>query len=168
MEIFEILKARNVSDEDLADYSVAGCQEPLIMGKDNGNTTNSWLNCPKILELCLSGGYSMITGKEIEKQETPDALTLLKNIREIFYKTLEHYVDEMCDAANGASEAVSELPVPFLSGFMGGVASGYDMRDTENQGTKYNGSGCLIHGLSVMADSFVAIDKLSVARSITF
>ena len=162
--VFEILKARDVADEDLADYSVAGCQEPLIMGKDNGNTTNSWLNCPKILELCLNGGYSMITGKEIEKQENPDALTLLKNIREIFYKTLEHYVDKMCDAANGASKAVSELPVPFLSGFMGGVASGYDMRDTENQGTKYNGSGCLIHGLSVMADSFVAIDKLLAER----
>ena len=162
--VFEILKARNVADEDLADYSVAGCQEPLIMGKDNGNTTNSWLNMPKILELCLNGGYSMITGKEIKKQDTPDALTLLKNIREIFYSTLNEYIDEMCTAANGASIAVSELPVPFLSGFMGGVESGYDMRDTKNQGTKYNGSGCLIHGLSVMADSFVAIDKLLEER----
>ncbi len=162
--VFEILKARGVSNEDLADYSVAGCQEPLIMGKDNGNTTNSWLNMPKILELCLTGGYSMITGKEIKKQDTPDTLTLLKNIREIFYTTLNSYIDEMCDAANGASKAVSELPVPFLSGFMGGVESGYDMRDTQNQGTKYNGSGCLIHGLSVLADSFVAIDKLLAER----
>lgn len=162
--VFEILKARGVDEADLADYSVAGCQEPLIMGKDNGNTTNSWLNCPKVLELCLNGGYSMITGKEIEKQDTPDALTLLKNIREIFYTTLEKYIDKMCDAANGASRAVAELPVPFLSGFMGGTQSGYDMRDTLNQGTKYNGSGCLIHGLSVMADSFIAIDKLLTER----
>ena len=162
--VFEILKARGVAENDLADYSVAGCQEPLIMGKDNGNTTNSWLNCPKILELCLNGGYSMITGKEIEKQDTPDAITLLKNIREIFYTTLEKYIDKMCTAANGASVAVSELPVPFLSGFMGGAHSGYDMRDTQHQGTPYNGSGCLIHGLSVMADSFVAIDKLLAER----
>lgn len=162
--VFELLKAREVSDDDLADYSVAGCQEPLIMGKDNGNTTNSWLNLPKILELCLNGGKSLITGKVIEATETPDAKTLLTNIRDIFYRTCEHYVDKMCDAANSASEAVSELPVPFLSVFMGGRESGYDMRDTKHQGTPYNGSGCLIHGLSVMADSFAAIDKLLAER----
>lgn len=158
--VFEILRGRSVKECDLADYSVAGCQEPLIMGKDNGNTTNSWLSMPKILELCLNNGYSMITGKAIEPTEPKDTKYLLQNIREIFYNTLERYVDKMCDAANGASKAVSELPVPFLSVAMGGVKTGYDMRDTENQGTEYNGSGCLIHGLSVMADSFVAIDRL--------
>ncbi|MBO5912270.1 MAG: pyruvate formate lyase family protein, partial [Clostridia bacterium] len=148
--VFQLLSARNVKRDDLADYSVAGCQEPLIMGKDNGNTTNSWLNMPKILELCLNNGYSMITGKAIDPTEPKDDKYLLENIREIFYSTLEHYVDKMCDAANGASRAVSELPVPFLSCAMGGIKTGYDMRDTENQGTPYNGSGCLIHGLSVM------------------
>ena len=162
--VFEILKGRKVKECDLADYSVAGCQEPLIMGKDNGNTTNSWLSMPKILELCLNNGYSMITGKAIEPTEPKDTKYLLQNIREIFYNTLERYVDKMCDAANGASKAVSELPVPFLSVAMGGVETGYDMRDTENQGTEYNGSGCLIHGLSVMADSFVAIDRLLAER----
>ena len=162
--VFELLRLRNVAECDLADYSIAGCQEPLIMGKDNGNTTNSWLNMPKILELCLNGGNSMITGKTIEATEESDSTYLLKNIREIFYKTCEHYVDLMCNAANGASKAISELPVPFLSVFMGGIDSGYDMRDTKHQGTPYNGSGCLIHGLSVMADSFAAIDKLLEER----
>ncbi len=66
----------------------------------------------------------------------------------------------MVKAANGASKAVSYLPVPFLSCFMGGIESGVDVRDSEEQGTKYNGSGCLIHGLSVVSDSFVAIDTL--------
>ena len=158
--VFTLLRNRDVAENDLADYSVAGCQEPLIMGKDNGNTTNSWLNMPKILELCLNGGKSMITGKTIEATKTMDARTLLENIREIFYTTCEHYVDLMCDAANGASRAISELPVPFLSVFMGGTESGYDMRDISHQGSPYNGSGCLIHGLSVIADSFTAIDKL--------
>lgn len=162
--VFKILKNAGVAEADLPDYSIAGCQEPLIMGKDNGNTTNSWLNLPKILELTLNGGKSMITGKVIEEAETLPAKELLSNIREIFYKNCEHYVDLMCEAANGASDAISEMPVPFLSAFMGGVDSGYDMRDTEHQGTPYNGSGCLIHGLSVMADSFIAIDKLLAER----
>ena len=162
--VFEILRARNVEEKDLPDYAVAGCQEPLIMGKDNGNTTNSWLNLPKILELCLNNGRSLITGKVIEASRPVDTVYLLSHIREIFYRKCEHYVDLMCDAANGASLAVSELPVPFLSVFMGGLESGYDMRDVKNQGTKYNGSGCLIHGLSVVADSFAAIDKLLAER----
>lgn len=162
--VFQILKKAGVAEADLPDYSVAGCQEPLIMGKDNGNTTNSWLNMPKILELTLNGGKSMITGKVIEESNALPAKELLANIREIFYKNCNHYVDLMCEAANGASEAISEMPVPFLSAFMGGVETGYDMRDTKHQGTPYNGSGCLIHGLSVMADSLIAIDKLLAER----
>lgn len=158
--MFEILSANGVAKEDLPNYSVAGCQEPLIMGKDNGNTTNSWFNMPKILELVLNGGYSTITGKKIDSITTEsDPEKLLKNIREEFYKNADYFADKMIEAANGASDAISELPVPFLSVFMGGLESGIDLRDTEEQGTPYNGSGCLIHGLSIIADSFIAIDK---------
>lgn len=162
--VFQILSARDVKESDLADYAVAGCQEPLIMGKDNGNTTNSWLNLPKVLELTLNGGRSMITDRIVEETAAVPAGELLSHIRERFYDTLSHYIDLMCEAANGASRAISYLPVPFLSVFMGGLESGFDMRDTEHQGTPYNGSGCLIHGLSVMADSFAAIDKLLAER----
>ena len=157
--LFAVLKNAGKDACDLEDYSVAGCQEPLIMGKDNGNTTNSWFNLPKILELILNDGCSTITGKKIDSVTTEtDPKKLLSNIREEFYKNADYFADKMCDAANGASVAISHLPVPFLSVFMGGIESGIDMRDTEEQGTKYNGSGCLIHGLSIIADSFIAID----------
>ena len=162
--LFEVLKAHGIEECDLPDYSVAGCQEPLIMGKDNGNTTNSWLNLPKVLELLLQGGKSEITGEQIgktyEELGYADSFELLKNVREVFYKELDFYVDEMVKAANGASRAIGLYQVPFLSAMMGGIESGIDMRDIEEQGTKYNGSGCLIHGLSVLADSFIAIDTL--------
>ena len=89
---------------------------------------------------------------------------MLKNIRSTFYQNLEEYVDQMVECANAASEAISLLQVPFLSALMGGIETGIDTRDTRNQGTKYNGSGCLIHGLSVVADSFAAIDRLLEER----
>ena len=163
--VFEVLKKAGVETIDLEDYSVAGCQEPLIMGKDNANTTNSWFNLPKILELTLNNGYSTITGKKIDTITTEhDPLTLLKNIRNEFYKNVEHFAEQMALAANGASVALSNLPVPFLTAFMGGAYSGIDMRDPKRQGTKYNGSGCLIHGLSVIADSIIAIDRLVAER----
>ena len=42
---------------------------------------------------------------------------------------------------------------------MGGLQYGADMRDAQKQGTKYNGSGCLVHGLTVLADSFIALEE---------
>ena len=72
------------------------------------------------------------------------ALELLQNIRPIFYENLEEYVDQMVECANAASEAISILQVPFLSTLMDGIKTGVDTRDTKTQGTKYNGSGCLI------------------------
>lgn len=163
--LFAVLKDHGIAEDDLADYAVAGCQEPLIMGKDNGNTTNSWLNMPKVLELVLNGGHSLITGRKLMDLQLPeDPETLLRNLRQYFYETLDVAAHQMADAANGATQALSNLPVPFLSSFMGGAATGYDMRDTQHQGTPYNGSGCLIHGLSVIADSFIAVDHLLQER----
>lgn len=167
--VFPILeKVSGVAPEDLQDYSVAGCQEPLIMGKDNGNTTNSWLNLAKILELTVNGGVSEISGKQFgptdEENGYSSKLEVLKNVRTLFYKNVDRYLDRMVECANAASEAIGILQVPFLSTMMGGVETGVDARDTKRQGTKYNGSGCLIHGLSVVADSFIAIDNLVAER----
>lgn len=163
--VFEVLRAHGVEAADLPDYAVAGCQEPLIMGRDNGNTTNSWLNLPKILELTLNDGKSLITGADIGSFVAPVSVREnLAHLRERFYENLAAYLKKMEKAANDCSRAVSLLPVPFLSTMMGGIESGYDMRDIHHQGTKYNGSGCLIHGLSVVADAFIAVDRLLAER----
>lgn len=158
--LYEVMLRRGVDLEDIKDTSVAGCQEPLIMGKDNGNTTNSWLNLPKILELTLTGGVSLLTGKKLF--DLPQAT--LENVQEVFWKNVETVAHKMEESANGATASVSYLRVPFLSCLMGGVQSGIDTRDIHQQGTKYNGSGCLIHGVSVVADSFVAIERLLKER----
>ncbi len=157
--VFQVLKKAGIEEADLEDYSVAGCQEPLIMGKDNGNTTNSWLNLGKILEMTINNGRSLISGEQLGRKRNVDNLNILGNIKEYFYDDAKYYIKHMADAANGASVALSELPVPFLSSFMGGLEAGYDMRDVKNQGTRYNASGCLIHGLSVVADSIIAIEE---------
>ena len=68
------------------------------MGKDNGNTTNSWLNMAKVLELCINDGKirnlrEKKFGKSYEENGCKNALELLQNIRPIFYENLEEYVD---------------------------------------------------------------------------
>ncbi len=158
--MFEILSSTGVNMNEIPDYSIAGCQEPLIMGKDNANTTNSWLNMAKVLELTLNDGVSTISGLKTIDVKKESAKELLSNLRERFYENLKNVIGKMVASANGASRAISLLPVPFLSASMGCLETGYDMRDINNQGTKYNGSGCLIHGSSVIADSLIAVDCL--------
>jgi len=158
--LFDVLAKNGVAREDLADYAIAGCQEPLIMGKDNGNTTNSWLNLPKVLEMVMTGGVSAVTGRKLLDCPACDG----KDLRAAFYAFLEKALDALAETANGCTRALSNLKVPFLSAFMGGLESGFDLRDTARQGTKYNGSGCLVHGLTVLADSFVAVDHYLAAH----
>jgi choline trimethylamine-lyase len=162
--IFQILQNSGIPLEDAQNYGIAGCQEPLISGKDNGNTTNSWLNLAKVLEITLNDGCSSLTGNKLglSWDELPDKPVesgkLLGMIKESFYEQLKDAIFRMTAAANICTEALSYLRTPFLSVSMGGLKTGIDLRNTNIQGTEYNGSGCLIHGLSVLADSFRAIE----------
>ena len=162
-----LLVNNGVCPEDAQNYAVGGCQEPIIAGKDNANTTNSWLNLAKVLEVTLNEGCSTITGRMIGRPpadltgEVLSAKDLLLGIRDVYYKQLDHTLNMMSETANSCSRALSNLRVPFLSCFMGGMESGIDMRNDGKQGTRYNGSGCLIHGLSILADSFQALTEFA-------
>ena len=155
---YKMLKTKGVEKEDLHKYGIAGCQEPLIPGLDSSNTTNSWLNLAKVLELALTEGKSLISGKQIGPTYKKLGITkcpkTADDIKHTFYRYLEYFVPRMVKAANACTEALSLLPVPFASAFMGSINTGVDMRNIMKRGTKYNGSGCLIHGLANVCDSF--------------
>ncbi len=164
--VFSALKEKGIAEEELKDYALAGCQEPLIKGKETGNTTNSWLNLAKVLEISLNDGYSLITGEklgpsyeELGLKENP--FNSFTETKKIYYRYLNFFIEKMVQAANKCTEALSLLPVPFASAFMGGGETGIDMRDCNSGlGTKYNASGCLIHGLGAPADSLAVIKYL--------
>ncbi|MBQ9789221.1 MAG: pyruvate formate lyase family protein [Lentisphaeria bacterium] len=162
--MFEMLRKQGIAESDLAFYSIAGCQEPLIMGKSSLNTTNTWLNLGKILELTLNNGYSLISGKKL----APDFMELgynsqadvWNNLEEAFWKMLDFFLPQMAAAGNGCTAILgNNKMVPMTSIMHDGLKFDRDMRDPENPGITYNGSGCLIHGLSVVADSFYAVQK---------
>lgn len=159
--IFKVLAGKGIESADMKDYAIAGCQEPLIMGKENGNTTNSWLNLAKILELTLNDGKSLISNEKIGLSWN---LLGYKNFDEVasdlenaFMRQLDYMLEKMEDAANKCTINLSTAAVPFCSVLLGCLESGHDMRNIVTPGTKYSGSGCLIHGLSVLADSLLAV-----------
>ncbi len=162
--MFEVLRRKGIAENDLADYAIAGCQEPLIMGKENANTTNSWMNLPKVLELTLNDGCSLISGKKIglgwHELGFDSADAVCADLENAFWKQFDYLAEHMREAANACSVALGIKAVPFSSAMHGCFESGHDMRDTEKPGTRYFGSGCLVHGLSVLSDSFLAVKRM--------
>ena len=163
--VFKALRRKGIAEEDLARYGVAGCQEPLIVGKESGNTTNTWLNLAKVLEVMLNNGCSVLTGEPLGP--TREALGLdgdlfdsFEGFEKGYYRYLDYFIERMVEAGNACTEALSELPVPFASAFMGARKTGIDMRDCSGRGSPYNASGCLIHGLGTTADALTAIKTL--------
>ncbi len=163
--MFENLRRQGVAEEDLPDYSIAGCQEPLIMGKSSLNTTNTWLNLAKVLELTLNDGRSLISGKKIgpswaELGYRQGAGPVYASLEEVFFKALDHFLPRMQEAGNRCTRLLGEQkPVPFCSALMDGLHTWRDMRDPMQPGTRYCASGCLIHGLSVVSDSIHAVSR---------
>ena len=162
--MFEMLKKCGIAEEDLADYSIAGCQEPLIMGKSSLNTTNTWLNSGKILELTLNNGHSLLSGKKLapscEELGYESLEAVWNDCENAFFKMLDHFLKKMEAAGNGCTEILGKnRAVPLTSVMHDGLKYHRDMRDAKNPGITYNGSGCLIHGLSAVADSVYAVKK---------
>jgi formate C-acetyltransferase len=167
--MFEMLKNQGIKSADLPDYSIAGCQEPLIMGKSSLNTTNTWLNLAKILELASNDGKSLITGKQIAPRWAEmgyvSVADVYANLEEVFKKYLNYVLPIMARAGNDCTTLLGEhKPVPMCSAVMDGYETGRDMRDPVKPGCRYNGSGCLIHGLSVVADSLLATDRALTSK----
>ncbi len=162
--MFDVLRDQGVAEEDLPDYAIAGCQEPLIMGKSSLNTTNTWLNLAKILELTLNDGRSTLTGKQLgptwEELGYRDCAEVYADLESAFFRVLDAMLPHMQEAGNACVRLLGQhRPVPLTSAVMEGLQTGRDMRDPESPGVRYNASGCLIHGLSVVADSFHAVQR---------
>ncbi len=159
--MFRVLKSKGISEEDIPDWAVAGCQEPLIMGRENGNTTNSWLNLGKVLELTLNDGCSLLTGRKIGLSAAELGFdstgAAYRDLETAFFRQLDFVLPQMEAAVNRCTRAIGSWATPFGSLLFGGLESGRDMRDPDHPGTRYCASGCLIHGLSVAADSITAV-----------
>jgi pyruvate-formate lyase len=160
--LLPLLESQGIRAEDGPDYGIAGCQEPSIMGRSSLNTTNTWLNLPKVLELALNDGRSTISGAQIGPSWTElgfaGADEAFANAEAAFLGTLDALLPEMAAAGNACTTLLGrEMPVPFTSSVMDSLTTFRDLRDPEAPGVTYGGSGCLIHGLAVVADSLTAL-----------
>jgi formate C-acetyltransferase len=164
-----MLRAQGVTDADLPDYSIAGCQEPLGMGKTSINTTNTWLNLGKIVEFAANDGCSLLSGERLAPSWSAfgfkNADDAYARLEEAFFAYLDHFLPEMARAGNACTTLLgTRKATPFTSAIMD-PSTNRDLRDPKNPGARYTGSGCLIHGLSVVADSLEAVGRALATKT---
>ena len=149
---------RGTTVEEARNYTLIGCYEPAIMGKEVPCCGAGSANIAKIVELALFDGVDPLTGKRIgvqtghsEQIESFDA----------FYaackEQLAYIINRMMDAAVRYEARWKDMnPSPLLSATMAEcVERG---RDISDGGAKYNNTGV------VLACIASAVDALTVVR----
>ena len=152
--------------EEARDYSVVGCVEPSLPGKEFGWHDAAYVNTAKMMEMVLNGGRVIGEGLKVpaDTQIGPDtgSLETYQSFEEVLKsveKQFEYWCDQMCSSLNIIDHAHRALkPTPYVSAFFEDcIESGKDM--TEG-GCKYNGIGPQASGVATCADSLATIKQL--------
>ena len=152
----EAYKKLGVPESEAYHYTVVGCYEPTIEGKEVACTCNGFINMPKAFEITLNEGYDALKSKEIGRS--------LKNFEsyEDFYNTfiknLECFVDNArMQVSEYEKHYMKICPAPLFSGtFEECVKTGTDVYAG---GAKYNNSSVNLMGLATVADCLVIVKK---------
>ena len=158
--VIPALEHLGISKKDSLDYAVVGCVELTTQGNNLGWSDAAMFNLNKALELTLTGGRDLISGKQITANR--GNLTTYNSFEELenaFAAQMEHYIEKMTACCAIVEQAHKELlPTPFLSAVINDcMAKGMDVT---SGGALYNLSGIQMIQLANIADSLAAIKAL--------
>ena len=158
--IYPALRHNGVREEDIWNYGIVGCVEPAIPGKMQGVTAGGHLNIAKALELALTGGVSLTTGKVLGPS-TGDAADFADF--ESFFAAYETQVKSLAaiamDGANSTGNVHKQLGhCPFISSLLDGCIR--RRRDMVEGGAVYSLSGVAVFGATNAVDGIMAVKKL--------
>lgn len=149
------------SIEDCRDYSMVGCIEAFITGKQPP-WVDGRFNTPKYLEYTLNNGRCMRDGVcyGLETGEA-DKITSMEQLLDIFSKQMEFGAVENVALFNNENDRFNKkrYAQPFLSCFCADcIGRAMDINDGGTVYPSVYGLGCM--GIATVADSLYAIEKL--------
>jgi formate C-acetyltransferase len=158
--VIPALESLGIAASDARDYAVVGCVELTTQGNNLGWSDAAMFNLNKALELTLTGGKDLLTGKQIA--ENRGDFTSYRSFAELeaaFAAHLDHYIERMISACDQVEAAhIDLLPTPFLSAVINDcMEKGMDITCG---GAKYNLSGIQMIQVANLADSLAAIKVL--------
>ncbi|MEG2175808.1 MAG: formate C-acetyltransferase/glycerol dehydratase family glycyl radical enzyme [Oscillibacter sp.] len=146
--------------EEARDYSVVGCVEPNLPGKENGWHGAGYINVAKIVELALNNGHLMHNDEQIGLDT--GSLATYENFEEIL-SAIDTQFAYWCEQIRGSNDVIDVAhkeckPLPYISSmFEDCITSGKCI--TEG-GAKYNFTSPQAAGIGTCADILATIKQL--------
>ena len=166
--VIPALENLGISKKDALNYAVVGCVELTTQGNNLGWSDAAMFNLNKVLELTLTGGRDLLSGKKIA--EDRGKLSAYKNFKELenaFAAHLDYYIEKMMECCAIVEQAHKDLlPTPFLSAVINNcMEKGVDVT---SGGALYNLSGIQMIQIANLADSLAAIKALVFEPALLF
>ena len=154
------LKKYGYADEDVYDYSMVGCIENFITGKQPP-WSDGRFDAPRFFDYVFNNGISAFNHSAGLDLGDVDGIQTMDGFMDNFQKQLEAGVAEYCAAFNAHNDGVNQarMPEPFLSCFCHDcIGRGLDVN---NGGSRYPSvHGAALMGVGTVADSLAAIEKV--------
>jgi len=149
-----------IKEKDAKNYAIVGCVELTTHGNNLGWSDAAMFNLMKALELTLTDGICLLTGKEMGmKTGTLTDYDTFEDLEKALAKQLDHYIERMIKSCEVVDLTHSEvLPSAFLSSVIDDcISKGLDVTAG---GALYNLSGIQAIQVANLADSLAAIKKM--------
>ena len=156
--VMDALVKNGVTETDAADYYCGGCMELGVQGRTSDFLFTGYQNVPKMLELCLTGGYDLIEHKYLTYLK-PKPLTAFDTF-ESFYASFIAEMERALTANLRYQDRLSEYvekarPAYFLSSMIDDcLAKG---RNMHGGGARYHDYGSSLIGIPNAADALTAV-----------
>lgn len=146
-----------IEEQDAKNYVPIGCYEPAVWGMEIGCTGNGGVNLAKAVELVITNGKDLKTGKQVGvktgKQDTyEDFLSAVK-------EQIRYMAEKVMDYISKIENYYNEIyPDPILSSMYDeSIKRGVDVYEG---GAKYNNSSIYFYCIATLVDSISAVKRL--------
>lgn len=158
--IIKAMVNSGVRYSDATDYACGGCMEISPQGMNSDFLFNGWHNIPKLVELAVTGGKCLLSGKHLQSSKFKGLSTF--STFEDFYQDFEKEVTRILHVFFQVQDIFSEeaarsRPAYLLSSMLDDcLTTGRNMHDG---GVRYHNYGSAPIGLPNAADALFAIKK---------
>lgn len=158
--VITALVHNGVTEADAADYYCGGCMEVGVQGRTSDFLFSGYQNIPKLLELCMTGGYCLTKKKQLTYFKTKP-LTEFDSYEDFYASFIEkadYVLTESLKYLDRLSEYVEDMRPEYLISSMVDdcLTKG---RNMHGGGARYHDYGTAFIGIPNAADALIAIKK---------
>lgn len=158
--VISALVENGVTENDAVDYFCGGCMEVGVQGRTSDFLFTGYQNVPKMLELCMTGGYCLVRKTQLQHL-TPRPLTDFDNFEDFyaqFISEMDRVLTLNLQYQDRLSEYVEHMrPAYLLSSMIDDCLS--VGRNMHGGGARYHDYGSSLVGIPNATDALYAVKK---------